>query len=53
MVRNSMRFAPWKDYKPVTADLKRIYQAPTEQEALIELEAFEKTCIESVYYFIW
>jgi len=28
MVRNSMRFVPWKDYKAVTADLKRIYQAP-------------------------
>jgi len=27
MVRNSMRFVPWKDYKAVTADLKRIYQA--------------------------
>lgn len=41
MVRNSMRFVPWKDYKPVTADLKRIYQAATEQEALAELGAFE------------
>ena len=43
MVRNSMRFVPWKDYKPVTADLKRIYQAPNEQEALMQLEAFEQT----------
>lgn len=42
MVRNSMRFVPWKDYKPVTADLKRIYQAKTEEEALMELEAFEE-----------
>ena len=41
MVRNSMRFVPWKDYKAVTADLKRIYQAATEQEALAELERFE------------
>ena len=42
MVRNSMRFVPWKDYKPVTADL-RIYQAPTEEEALVQLTAFEVT----------
>ena len=42
MVRNSMRFVPWKDYKAVTADLKRIYQAPTEQEALVQLELFEE-----------
>ena len=42
MVRNSMRFVPWKDYKPVTADLKRIYQAPNEQEALLQLQAFEQ-----------
>ena len=25
MVRNSLRFAPWKDYKAVTVDLKTIY----------------------------
>lgn len=43
MVRNSMRFVPWKDYKAVTADLKRIYQAPTEKEALVQLEQFEET----------
>ena len=28
MVRNSLRFVPWKDYKAVTADLKTIYLAP-------------------------
>ncbi len=27
MVRNSVKYVPWKDYKPVTADLKLIYQA--------------------------
>ena len=41
MVRNSVKYVPWKDYKPVTADLKRIYQSITEDEALIELEQFE------------
>ena len=33
MVRNSMKYVPWKDYKPVAADLKRIYQSVTEEEA--------------------
>lgn len=41
MVRNSMRYVPWKDYKTVTADLKRIYQSATEEEALQALEEFE------------
>lgn len=27
MVRNSLRFVSWKDYKAVTRDLKAIYQA--------------------------
>ena len=27
MVRNSMKYVPWKDYKTITADLKEIYQA--------------------------
>jgi transposase-like protein len=40
MVRNSLRFVPWKDYKAVTADLKLIYQSATENEALRELAAF-------------
>ena len=30
MVRHSLKFVPWKDYKAVTADLKRIYQSMTE-----------------------
>ena len=40
MVRNSLKFVPWKDYKAVTADLKQIYQSATEQEAALELEQF-------------
>jgi len=40
MVRNSIKYVPWKDYKPVTADLKRIYQATTEEEALLALDRF-------------
>ena len=40
MVRNSLKLVPWKDYKAVTKDLKRIYQSTTEQEASLELEHF-------------
>ncbi|AHF73942.1 transposase ISSoEn2, IS256 family [Candidatus Sodalis pierantonius str. SOPE] len=40
MVRNSLRFVSWKDYKAVTRDLKAIYQAPTEEAGLQALEAF-------------
>tara|TARA_R110000787_G_C13368860_1_gene440686 strand:- start:34 stop:1242 length:1209 start_codon:yes stop_codon:yes gene_type:complete len=42
MVRNSVKFVPWKDYKPVTADLKQIYQSVTEEEALKALDAFSE-----------
>lgn len=42
MVRNSVKYVPWKDYKPVTADLKRIYQSVTEGEALLALDAFSE-----------
>ncbi len=40
MVRNSVKYVPWKDYKPVTADLKKIYQSITEEEALLALDKF-------------
>jgi len=40
MVRNSMKFVPYKDYKAVAADLKKIYQSVTEDEALLNLERF-------------
>ena len=42
MVRNSIKYVPWKDYKPVTADLKLIYQAVTEEEALLALDNFSE-----------
>ena len=42
IVRNSLKYVPWKDYKAVTADLKQIYQSATEEEALQALEAFSK-----------
>ena len=40
MVRNSMKYVPWKDYKAITADLKTIYQASTEEGALKALADF-------------
>ena len=40
MVRNALKFVPWKDYKAVTAGLKQIYQSSTEEEALSALEDF-------------
>ena len=40
MVRNSLKYVSWKDYKAVTADLKLIYRSATEEEALLELERF-------------
>jgi transposase-like protein len=40
MVRNSLKYVSWKDYKAVTADLKRIYQSVTEEEALLALDQF-------------
>jgi len=43
MVRNSLRFVPWKDKKQVAADLKKIYASPTVDEAERELSRFEET----------
>ncbi len=40
MVRNAMKYVPWKDYKAIASDLKQIYQSVTEEEALLALEAF-------------
>ncbi len=40
MVRNSLKYVTWKDYKAVTADLKLIYQSVTEEEALLALNRF-------------
>ena len=40
MVRNSLKFVSYKDYKAVSADLKQIYQSVTEEEALKALDAF-------------
>lgn len=38
MVRNSMKFVPWRDYKEMAGDLKLVYRSATEEEALRELD---------------
>lgn len=43
MIRNSMKYVVWKDYKAVTTGLKRIYQSPTEEVARSELDNFAQT----------
>ncbi|AAS64075.1 IS256 family transposase [Yersinia pestis] len=40
MVRNSLKYVSWKDYKAVTSGLKMVYQAPTEEAALMALDKF-------------
>ena len=40
MVRNSVKYVPYKDRKAVTTDLKEIYLAPCEDAALTALEKF-------------
>ena len=42
MVRNSLRYVSWKDYKAVTAELKQIYQSATEREAQQALATFSE-----------
>lgn len=42
MVRNSLKYVSWKDYKAVTSGLKTVYQTPTEEAALMAMDAFAK-----------
>lgn len=42
LIRNSLNFVPWKDKKAITADLKSIYTAKTEEDAEAALSAFEQ-----------
>jgi transposase-like protein len=42
MIRNSLKFVSWRDYKAVSTDLKQIYQSVTEEEALKALESFSE-----------
>lgn len=40
-IRNSTKYVSYKDLKPLMADLKAIYQAPSEDDALYHLEEFK------------
>ena len=40
MIRNSVKYVPYKDRKAVTGDLKEIYLAPSEDAAMAGLERF-------------
>ena len=41
-IRNSTRYVSWKDIKPVMADLKLVYGAPTLDDAEYRLEEFRE-----------
>lgn len=41
-IRNTTKFVSYKELKPLMADLKRVYAAPTEAIALAELDSFEE-----------
>ena len=40
MIRNSLRFVSYKDRRRVAAALRPVYSAPSEEAALVELDAF-------------
>ena len=40
MLRNSLKYVSWKDYKAITSGLKTLYQAPTEEAAPMALNNF-------------
>ncbi len=40
MIRNSLKFVPWKERRAVAADLRNIYTAPSEDAALKALDDF-------------
>lgn len=39
MIRNSLKYVSWKEYKVITIGLKAVNQAPTEEAALMALDA--------------
>lgn len=41
-IRNSLKYVSYKDRKELVQDLKPVYAASTEEEALVALEAFDK-----------
>lgn len=43
MIRNSLKYVAWKDYRVITRDLKKIYAAPCESAATEALDEFDAT----------
>lgn len=41
-IRNSTKYVSYKDLKPIMSDLKAIYKAPSEDDALYHLEEFSE-----------
>ena len=41
-IRSTTKFVSYKEIKPLMADLKRVYAAPTEEIALTELDSFDE-----------
>lgn len=41
-IRNSLKHVPWKERKAVAIDLKLVYTAATEDEGLLNLDAFQE-----------
>ena len=42
LIRNTLEFVPWKERKEMAEDLKKVYTAATEEDALRALGAFEE-----------
>lgn len=42
LIRNSLKYVPWKNKKAVAQDLKAIYTAPTQEAAEIALQVFKE-----------
>ena len=42
MIRASTRYVPWKERRSVCAELRKVYTAPTKEDAQRALDAFEK-----------
>jgi transposase-like protein len=59
LIRNCLRYVPWKDSKAVVADLKPIYQAATLAEAEAALDTFaakwdeQYPAISQIWYRHW
>ncbi len=52
LIRNSIAFASFKDMKPLTESLKKIYQAPSAEAAEMALEEFAESTLDKRYSYI-